>query len=67
MPSLSVSYSFHIVEPELENFAPHIVMTPEAVKYVAIIYKPSLCVAVTPEAIKYVAVIYKLSLTVAVI
>ena len=38
-------------------------VTPEAIKYVAVIYKPSLFVAVTPEAIKYVAVIYKLSLT----
>ena len=38
-------------------------VTPEAIKYVAVIYKPSLFVAVTPEAIKYVAVIYKPSLT----
>ena len=36
---------------------------PEAIKYVAIIYKPSFFVAVTPEAIKYVAFIYKPSLT----
>ena len=36
---------------------------PEAIKYVAIIYKPSFFVAVTPEAIKYVAVIYNPSLT----
>ena len=36
---------------------------PEAIKYVAVIYKPSLFVAVTPEAIKYVAFIYKPSLT----
>ena len=38
-------------------------MIPEAIKYVAVIYKPSLFVAVTPEAIKYVAFIYKPSLT----
>ena len=36
---------------------------PEAIKYVAIIYKPSFFVAVAPEAIKYVAFIYKPSLT----
>ena len=41
-------------------------VTPEAIKYVAVIYKPSLFVAMTPEAIKYVAVIYKPSLFVAV-
>ena len=39
---------------------------PEAIKYGAVIYKPSLFVAVTSEAIKYVAVIYKPSLFVAV-
>ena len=31
---------------------------PEAIKYVVVIYKPSLFVAVTPEAIKYVAVFH---------
>ena len=44
----------------------YVAMTPEAIKYVAVIYKPTLFVAVTPEAIKYVAVIYKPSLFVAV-
>ena len=36
---------------------------PEAIKYVAVIYKLSLFTAVTSEAIKYVAFIYKPSLT----
>ena len=44
----------------------YVAMTPEAIKYVAVIYKPSLFVAVTPEAIKNVALIYKPSLFVAV-
>ena len=42
-------------------------MTPEAIKFVAVIYKLSLTVAVIYKLYLTVAVIYKLSLTVAVI
>ena len=42
-------------------------MTPEAIKFVAVIYKLSLTVAVIYKLSFTVAVIYKLSLTVAVI
>ena len=42
-------------------------MTPEAIKFVAVIYKPLLTVAIIYKLSFTVAVIYKLSFTVAVI